>query len=99
MTPSREERWQCLYERLHEALSSLGKNDAFGRGDYWLVDDDWGGQHQKLCITNPRFWSASVRTKIGQVLADSFADWGVYVVFEDGSALPELVVYADGLPD
>jgi len=97
MALSREERWNSLYERLLDALSSFGKNDAFGEGDYWVVDDDWGGQHQKLCITSPRFWSDSVRDQIRQTLADSFADWGVYVVFEDQSARPGFIVYADGI--
>ena len=50
--PTREEFWEALYERLHDALSEFGKNDADGDGDYWIVDDDWGGLHHKICVTD-----------------------------------------------
>src|SRR5262249_28041961 len=93
--PSRAD-WQALYGRLRECLAALGKHDASGNGDYWIVDDDWGGHHHKVCITNPTFWSPSAESAIRETLAPS-PNWGVYVVFEFKPKQPGLIVYADGL--
>jgi hypothetical protein len=91
----REERWERLYNELLDALAPLGKNDAVGDGDFWLVDDDWGGHHHKICVAKPEFWSCVVEDEIRKVLAGSFQDWGVFVVFECGVDRPGLIVYAD----
>ena len=92
----REQEWKELYEQLVTALVSFGKNDAFGNGDCWLVDDDWGKAQHKIEITNPEFWSDAVHRRIRQVLASSFPGWGVLVVF-GGKAKGSrgFIVYAD----
>jgi hypothetical protein len=82
---SRAKQWEALYSRLLQALAEIGENVSSGGGDYWLVDDNWGDCHQKLCVTDHDFWSDSVRQQVQTVLNDGFPDWGVYVVFEDGS--------------
>ena len=94
--PSREERWEALYNEILRALTLLGKNDAFGEGDFWVVGDDWGGHHHKVCVTKQFWWSPDVEDAIRNVLAGNFQDWGVYVVFDDGSHMPGQIVYADG---
>ena len=65
---TREQEWEALYDKLRMALAEDGKNDPYGEGDYWIVDDDWGGYHQKVCITNPKFWSLSAEKKISGIL-------------------------------
>ena len=82
---SGRERWEALYDALLDVLSSLGTNHPDGEGDFWIVDDDWGGNLHKVCITEPDFWSNSVKDVIQKLLATSFSDWGVMVVFSDGS--------------
>lgn|SRR5215813_14048425 len=96
---SRDERWVALYDRLRRLLAGFGKNDAFGEGDYWLVDDDWAGRHQKICITNPRFWSLTIQERVRQLLEDGFDDWGVYIVFEDESNRAAFIIYNNGVSD
>ena len=44
----RAAEWQVLHDRITKLLDQFGKKDPFGRGDYWLVDDDWGDYRQKL---------------------------------------------------
>ena len=92
---SRRERWEALYDALLDVLSSLGTNHPDGEGDFWIVDDDWDGNLHKVCITKPDFWSNSVKDVIQKLLATSFSDWGVVVVFSDGSHRLGLTVYAD----
>ena len=94
--PPRDEQWRVVYDRLRTSLSEIGKNDALGGGDYWLVDDDWGRTHQKICVANPTFWTPAVEAKVREILA-SFPDWGVYVVFEMKPPRQGFIVYADGI--
>jgi hypothetical protein len=61
-----------------------------------LIDDDWGGHHHKVCVAKQFWWSADVEDAIRKVLARNFRDWGVNVVFEDGSNSAGQIVYADG---
>ena len=46
----RDHEWRELYAALSKALSSLGTENAYGEGDYWLVDDDYGDTAQKVCV-------------------------------------------------
>jgi hypothetical protein len=49
-----ESQWAQLYDALRQALDRFGKDDAFGKGDYWLMDENWGIYQQKLDIQNLR---------------------------------------------
>lgn len=94
---ARRRRWEQLYDRLLAALTALGRNDAHGEGDYWLVDDDWNDTHHKVCVARSDFWNDDVRGAIQEVLRDGFGDWGVYVVFETTPKQAGLVVYQNTL--
>ncbi len=48
----RQAEWKILHDRISETLDRYGKKDAFGRGDYWLVDEDLGSYRQKLEVQN-----------------------------------------------
>ncbi len=95
MSDEIRENWEALYNALRDVLSSLGTEDAIGEGDFWIVDDDWGGNLQKVCVTNRTFWSNHVKDMIQKLLTSSFKEWGVVVVFDDGSGRRGLTVYAD----
>jgi hypothetical protein len=94
---SRDQDWEALYRRLLEVLAEFGKNDPSGsEGDYWLIDDDWGGLHHKIEVVSADFWSDAVHQRIRQTLANSFPDWGVFVVFsEKAKGRRGFIVYAD----
>jgi hypothetical protein len=93
----RDEEWSELYERLSATLAAQGREDSLGDGDYWLVDDDWGGHHHKICISNPNFYSAQVQCVLQDVLRGGFEHWGIYVVFEDQSGRAGFIVYCDAV--
>jgi hypothetical protein len=38
----RDKQRADLYNRLLKLLSASGKNDAYGKGNFWLLDEDWG---------------------------------------------------------
>lgn len=96
-TDARDEEWAALYESLRAALAKLGREDAFGDGDYWLVDDDYGGVAQKLCVHRLAFLDSSLVTTIQAVLT-RFPGWHVLVQLEaeiDGHPTPPegIVIY------
>lgn len=97
---SRDEEWSSLFEELSTKLAEFGngkvlENDA----EFFLVDDDWGGHHQKLCVIRDSFWAPRVAEAIQGILRQRFPNWGVIVVFEGIAGLTRhnLVIYADGL--
>jgi len=93
---SRDREWEDLYDRLYRALAEFGKDHPSGEGDYWIVDDDYGGQHHKICVNNEGFWSPQIEKRVRDILVEGFPHWGVFVVFEKGPARPGIIVYADG---
>ncbi len=65
-----EREWGLLYDRIARLLSQLGREDAFGEGDYWLVDDNWGLHQHKVEIQNLELIGAEVVARLQALLAD-----------------------------
>ncbi|MES2927924.1 MAG: hypothetical protein V4843_13955 [Pseudomonadota bacterium] len=49
------DEWKVLYDAVHAVCAKYGTEDPYGGGDYWLVDDNWGGVSQKLVVSSPTF--------------------------------------------
>ncbi len=49
------DEWKTLYDAVHAVCGKHGIEDPYGAGDYWLVDDNWGGVSQKLVVSSPTF--------------------------------------------
>ena len=98
----RNVEWAQPCEALVTVSAKHGTNDAFGDGDYWVVDDDWGGYHQKICVTRNGFWTNEIQAVVQRALADNFQNWGLYVVFETSTGRSDteevpFVLYQDGV--
>ena len=64
--PVDTEEWQRLYKAVRAVCSEHGREDPFGKGDFWVVDDCWGGVSKKLIVTNTSFLT---RELVGKVSA------------------------------
>jgi len=42
--------WEALYEKVKVVLAHWGVEDIFGKGDYLIVDDNYGGRRQNIEI-------------------------------------------------
>jgi hypothetical protein len=81
---SRDEQWAALYDALLKLLSASGKDDPFGKGDFWLLDDDWGDMPmQKVCVFRPEFLTRDLVAHVQALLRSGFADWGVIFDLSD----------------
>jgi hypothetical protein len=97
---ARAEDWKQLYPLLRSVLLQAGSESSFGDGDFWLVDDDWGGHLQKVCVFRIGFLTRRLVSDVQALLDNQFPDWGVMFQLEikdsPESIPPEgLVVYAD----
>jgi hypothetical protein len=95
----RKKRWDILYEKLSKSLGALGQENAYGDGDFWLVDDDYGDTAHKLCLTKLSFLQPQVIKAIQSSLR-SYPDWRVLIQMEaelNGEQLPPegLMIYTD----
>ncbi|MBI3705421.1 MAG: hypothetical protein HY244_16610 [Rhizobiales bacterium] len=68
--------WDILYARLQEILRPFGKDDFLGRGDYWIVDDNWGPRRHTIYINNLEMLAPSIVKLIQASLAD-YPDWEI----------------------
>jgi hypothetical protein len=96
---TRNKIWRSLYDTLSKALGSLGKENPYGEGDYWIVDDDYGDTAHKLCVTKLSFLGIQVIAAIQEALKPLIG-WRVVVQLEveiDGTPLPSegIVIYSD----
>ncbi|HWL03328.1 MAG TPA: hypothetical protein VNQ99_00120 [Xanthobacteraceae bacterium] len=73
--------WEAIYHRLSAYLAPLGENDAFGEGDYWLLDDNWGNWQHKLHVASLDLLRPEVITGIQRML-ESYPDWSIVVAVD-----------------
>ncbi|MBI3704552.1 MAG: hypothetical protein HY244_12080 [Rhizobiales bacterium] len=78
MNPLQESQWEHLYDELGHILERFGKDDGFGKGDYWLMDENWGIYQQKLDIQNLNLIKPDV-VKLLQNKLSKFPGWEIVV--------------------
>ena len=83
---NQEKQWSALYERLLEVLRRRGVESPFGDADFWVVDDDWGGNLQKVCIFRAPFLTRELVQEVQNILQSEFPDWGVMFQLEIGGS-------------
>ena len=66
-----QEEWEILYQAICTVCARHGKEDPYGNGDYWVVDDCWGGVTQKIVISSPRFLTPQLVTEISKCITET----------------------------
>ncbi len=77
--------WRRLYSELEKICSAEGISSPVGEGDYWIVDDDWGGYDHKVCVFKLAFLSRKLALDVRRLLANRHPKWSVLFQLE----LPE----------
>lgn len=73
--------WSRIYSALVPLMKTFGVEDAFGEGDYWILDDNWGPKQHKICVFNLDILRPEVIYAI-QNLIKEFPDWSVVVAVD-----------------
>lgn len=82
MTIDNQEReWELIYGEIGRMLERFGKQDAFGKGDYWLVDDNWGNHQQKIEVQNLSLIESPIVKLLQKILAP-YPDWEIVVAVD-----------------
>lgn len=93
---TRECDWASVYRELQSALGAYGVERAFGEGDFFIVDDDYGSHQHKIECTSPTFFSQAVVLITQKVLSKFPPQWEVIFVATGGSTgSPSYIVGSD----
>ena len=87
-----EREWRKIYGRLASLMTQFGNEDGFGKGDYWIVDDNWGCRQHKLYINNLHLLAPPVIEAVQSVL-HGFPHWEIVVdvdIPDGGKAWPAM---------
>lgn len=50
--PEQEREWGALFDHIRDVLQRFGREDSFGKGDYLLVDDNYGFHRHTVELQN-----------------------------------------------
>jgi hypothetical protein len=73
-----EAQWQALHDRITEVLDQFGSKNPFRKGDYWLVDDNWGWYRHQLEFQNLSLLQPHIIKSLQALLAD-YPNWDITV--------------------
>ena len=68
--------WELLYEKIKVVLARWGTEDAFGKGDYLIVDDDYGWRRQNIEIHTLKMLDPAIAAELQALLVDR-TDWEI----------------------
>jgi|ERR1051326_5121365 hypothetical protein len=83
-----EREWKALHKDLTALLERHGKQDAFGKGDFWIVDDNYGSTEQKVCVTRLQFLTRPVATDVQRLLRKYTLGWEILFSLDDEKMRP-----------
>ena len=76
-----EREWQALYRLVVQTMAKWGVNNAFGKGDYLIVDDNYGWRRQKLEVQNLKMFRVEI-IKALQALLKDFPNWAIVMAVD-----------------
>lgn len=75
--------WQELYDNVQGVLRPLGHEDGAGRGDYWVLDDNWGPDvnYQQVLVFNLDLIRPEIVSALRRLLND-YPDWQIAMAID-----------------
>jgi hypothetical protein len=75
---AQEAEWLILHDRITETLDRFGKKNPFRKGDYWLLDDNWGWERHQLEFENLNLLQPHIIKSLQALLAE-YPNWDITV--------------------
>jgi hypothetical protein len=72
----RKVEWTALHGCIAKALNRFGQEYAAGKGDYLLVEDDWGDYRLRIEVQNLNFLHPDIVRLLRSLLA-GYPDWEI----------------------
>ncbi len=72
-----DREWEALYKALCSTLAVFGREDAFGEGDYWVVDDNYGTPQHKVCVHRTSFLTSPMAMAVQRLLRGHALRWEI----------------------
>jgi hypothetical protein len=73
--------WDRLYEQVTGLLARYGMEDSVGKGDYWVVDDNYGWRRSQVEIHNLKMLRPEIVNDLRSLLTD-LPDWEITVTID-----------------
>ena len=80
------QEWKALYAELQALLGKHGKEDPYGNGDFWVVDDNYGSLQHKVCVFEVSFITRPLALEVQRVLRKHSLSWEVLFSFDKADA-------------
>ena len=79
---TRRHEWEALNAELVAVLAPFGHENPYGDGDFWVVDDDWGGYQHKICVSKLPFLTREVAEAVQRAIAKYTSPWEVVIALD-----------------
>lgn len=79
--PQQEQEWEALYKLVVKTMAQWGVDNAFGKGDYLIVDDNYGWRRQKLEVQNLKMFKVEIIKALQSLLKD-FPNWAIVMAVD-----------------
>jgi hypothetical protein len=76
-----DQTWARLYSQLVAYFERQGTEDAFGRGDFWVVDDNYSWPSNMIYFFNLDLMTVTNILHLQSLLADC-PGWSIYLVVD-----------------
>lgn len=70
------QEWESPYEKIKALLARWGTHDYFGKGDYLIVDDNYGWRRHMIEAHSLRMISPTIAAELQKLLVDN-QDWEI----------------------
>lgn len=77
----RDKIWSRLYRQLVGFFEHYGLEDACGRGDFWVVDDNYGWRRHYVYLFNLDLLTPSIVKAVHRFL-DDYSGWEIVLVVD-----------------
>ena len=76
-----EQEWEALYKLVVKTMAQFGVEEHFGKGDYLVVDDNYGWRRQKIEVHSLKMLRVDI-VKALQALLKDFPDWAIVMAVD-----------------
>jgi hypothetical protein len=76
------QEWEALYSEVQALLTKYGKEDQYGNGDFWIVDDNYGLSQHKVCVFQVSFITRPLALEVQRALRKHSLPWEVLFAFD-----------------